>query len=73
MEKQNKRKLSLYVHIPFCKAKCNYCDFLSFGGCGYSEQKQYVNALCKEIEAYRPVSAEYVIQTIFLVAVHIVY
>lgn len=65
MEKQNKRKLSLYVHIPFCKAKCNYCDFLSFGGCGYSEQKQYVNALCKEIEAYRPVSTEYVIQTIF--------
>lgn len=65
MVRIDKRPLSLYVHIPFCKAKCNYCDFLSFGGCGYSEQKQYVSALCKEIEAYRCVSREYVIQTIF--------
>ena len=65
MVRIDKRPLSLYVHSPFCKAKCNYCDFLSFGGCGYSEQKQYVSALCKEIEAYRCVSREYVIQTIF--------
>ena len=65
MTRIEKRPLSLYVHIPFCKAKCNYCDFLSFGGCGYSEQKQYVSALCKEIEAYRPISDEYSIRTIF--------
>lgn len=63
--KQERRDLSLYVHIPFCKAKCIYCDFLSFGGCGYHEQKQYTEALCKEIEAYRPFAGDYCIRTIF--------
>lgn len=61
-----KRNLSLYVHIPFCKAKCSYCDFLSFGNCGCSEQKQYVNALCREIAAYEPVAKEYRVTTIFI-------
>lgn len=60
-----RRELSLYVHIPFCKAKCVYCDFLSFGGCGYDEQKQYTEALCREIEAYRPFAVDYRITTIF--------
>lgn len=65
MKNHEKRELSLYVHIPFCKGKCNYCDFLSFGGCGYSSQKQYITALCKEIEAYKSIADEYVIKTIF--------
>ena len=60
-----RRELSLYVHIPFCKAKCVYCDFLSFGGCGYDEQKQYTEALCREIETYRPFAKDYRITTIF--------
>lgn len=66
MEKKPEiRELSLYVHIPFCQAKCNYCDFLSFGGCGYSVQKQYAEALCREIEAYEPIAEEYRVKTIF--------
>ncbi len=65
MNNLKRRDLSLYVHIPFCKTKCNYCDFLSFGGCDYVQQKQYVHALCREIEAYRSVADEYVIRTIF--------
>ena len=65
MEQATKRELSLYVHIPFCKDKCNYCDFLSFGGCDYSRQKQYVNALCREIEAYKAIAEDYEVKTIF--------
>lgn len=60
------RDLSLYVHIPFCKQKCSYCDFLSFGNCSYSRQKQYVEALCKEILAYKPVAFDYRVKTIFI-------
>ena len=26
------KKLGIYVHIPFCKSKCEYCDFYSLGG-----------------------------------------
>lgn len=59
------RDLSIYVHIPFCRAKCSYCDFLSFGGCDYPLQRRYVNALCREIEAYEAVSKDYQVQTIF--------
>lgn len=43
------RNLGIYVHIPFCKQKCAYCDFCSF--CvGEEEQKQYFDLLKKEIE-----------------------
>lgn len=65
LERENKRDLSLYIHIPFCKAKCSYCDFLSFAGCGYSLQKEYINALQQEIHAYKDVADSYIIRTIF--------
>lgn len=60
------RDLSLYVHIPFCKHKCIYCDFLSFGECGYEKRRQYISALCREIEAYQVVAEDYRIITIFI-------
>lgn len=63
--KPKARDLSIYVHIPFCKMKCSYCDFLSFGGCEYPAQRQYVNALCRELEAYQSISKDYQVQTIF--------
>ena len=25
-------KLGLYIHIPFCRSKCDYCDFYSLAG-----------------------------------------
>lgn len=40
---------SLYIHIPFCKNKCLYCDFPSFHGKD-NLMDDYVDALCKEIE-----------------------
>ncbi len=60
------RDLSLYIHIPFCRAKCSYCDFLSFGDCGYSQQKQYMDALKNEIRAYTGVAGDYRVKTIFI-------
>ena len=28
----NKKNVGLYIHIPFCKQKCQYCDFKSYAG-----------------------------------------
>ncbi len=60
-----RRELELYIHIPFCVKKCNYCDFLSFGTederlsdtlCHPTRQlpvpEGYVDRLCREIRWY---------------------
>ena len=47
------KPIGLYVHIPFCLRKCNYCDFCSFPVEQVSYREEYVNALCREIEQYR--------------------
>lgn len=44
------KKMSLYVHIPYCKHKCDYCDFVSV--VDTSHMKEYFEALNKEIIAY---------------------
>lgn len=42
------KKTGLYIHIPFCVKKCNYCAFLSFRA-DEDVRRQYANALMKEI------------------------
>lgn len=42
---------AVYVHIPFCKQKCLYCDFASYACFGEREMQAYTEALCHEIEA----------------------
>ena len=39
---------SIYLHIPFCKKRCTYCNF--FSTTLLEKQEEYVNALLKEIE-----------------------
>lgn len=45
---KTKKNLSLYIHIPFCKAKCFYCDFLS-GNYFLKYKKEYIDSLINEI------------------------
>lgn len=41
---------AIYVHIPFCKQKCLYCDFASYACFGEREMRTYTDVLCHEIE-----------------------
>ena len=50
LKNKGKKPLELYLHIPFCVKKCDYCDFLS-GPSGPKEQADYVDALLEEINA----------------------
>lgn len=42
------KEIGLYIHIPFCKSKCYYCDFISFAN-KETCQKEYIEAVIKEI------------------------
>ena len=42
---------SLYIHIPFCRSKCIYCDFYSTTG--LTVQEEYVDALLMELEMHK--------------------
>ncbi len=58
------RKIGLYIHIPFCKKKCNYCAFFSLIW-NYEREKQFIFALKKEIDCYQRVFQDYQIKTLY--------
>ena len=43
--------LGIYVHVPFCKSKCSYCDFFSFAGCNEETVIRYTDAVVEEIKS----------------------
>ncbi len=45
--------VGLYVHIPYCVRKCNYCDFCSLPQGGQSVPDLYVDRLCMELLTYK--------------------
>jgi len=61
---KNMSAIALYVHIPFCKKKCYYCDFNSYSGKQHLIE-EYIGALKKEIKMYKHVIDGYKVSTIF--------
>ena len=61
----NKKKLELYLHIPFCVRKCAYCDFLSFAA-PEREYREYVDQLIEEIYGQSENFREYQVISIFV-------
>jgi oxygen-independent coproporphyrinogen-3 oxidase len=54
----------IYIHIPFCRSKCNYCHFVSVP---YSRATsvRYEKALIKELASFNPVSPESEIDSVY--------
>ena len=64
MKNTRRRPLELYIHIPFCVRKCQYCDFLS-GPSDEETKDRYIEALLKEIRAAEH-TEDYEIVSVFI-------
>lgn len=60
----NKKKLGIYIHIPFCKRKCAYCDFLS-GPATVEVQDKYMEQLLSDIKSMEN-KEQYEVDTVFI-------
>jgi oxygen-independent coproporphyrinogen-3 oxidase len=61
---KDSRRIGLYIHIPFCRSKCLYCDFNSFSG-KENLIEPYFQAVKKEILHYSKAAGEYSVKSVF--------
>ena len=58
-------KLGIYIHIPFCRSKCDYCDFYSLAG-KEDRMDDYLKALLTHIRETAPLTKQYQVDTVYL-------
>ncbi len=60
------KPLGIYIHIPFCRSKCQYCDFYSLGG---SRDRRlvdnYLQSLANHMKETGAIAPEYVVDTVY--------
>ena len=61
----NKIPLGIYVHVPFCRSKCQYCDFYSLTDQSESMQEAYVQAVCTHIREAGALAPNHQVNTIY--------
>ena len=62
---QLKKPLGIYVHIPFCRSKCHYCDFYSVTDMDSLTQDGYLDAVCDHIRETGPLAPGYRVDTVY--------
>ena len=63
--KKNKIPLGIYIHVPFCRSKCQYCDFYSLTAKDDRLMDGYLNAICAHIKESGALAPNYKVDTIF--------
>ncbi len=61
-----RKRLGLYFHIPFCLSKCAYCDFNSAPAQSEEIVSSYISAMIAHIESYKVAAANYEPDTVFI-------
>ena len=64
-KRQNKTPLGLYVHVPFCRSKCEYCDFYSLTCKDDKLMDGYLDAVCAHIKEAGALAPAYKVDTIY--------
>ena len=63
--KHNKIPLGIYVHVPFCRSKCQYCDFYSLTTKEDRVLDGYLDAVCTHIKEAGQLSPDYLVDTVY--------
>lgn len=58
-------EMGIYIHIPFCVKKCDYCDFISYSN-KFNIQEEYAKKIIEEIEDNKKILEENKITTIYI-------
>ena len=62
---ENQKPMGLYIHIPFCNKKCDYCDFVSFS-MSRKAQQLYLEGLFAEIDLLKREYDDKIFNSIFI-------
>ncbi len=65
VKRANKTSLGLYIHVPFCRSKCQYCDFYSMATKEDKLIDGYLDAVCDHIKEAGELAPGYKVDTIY--------
>ena len=65
LKKKTKTPLGIYIHVPFCRSKCQYCDFYSLTTKDDKLMDSYIEATCKHIKEAGALAPNYQVDTIY--------
>ena len=63
--RKNKTPLGIYVHVPFCRSKCDYCDFYSLTAKDDRLMDGYLHAVCSHIREAGALAPNYLVDTVY--------
>lgn len=61
----NKTPLGIYVHVPFCRSKCEYCDFYSLACKDDALMDSYLDAVCAHIKEAGALAPSYKVDSVY--------
>ena len=64
-QRVEKKPLGIYIHVPFCRSKCVYCDFYSITNKDDKLLDAYLDAICTHIRETGPLAPNYHVDTIY--------